>query len=140
MRKRVLSVFLLVSILLSVFSCAHAESVQPRYSHIYSISVGIDLNGSSLWCYGEGDSMFNDTTTQLTVVVFRHPIDGDGWSVIAGWNDYSSGVIPALVDTTIEVLPGYEYRVGVHIIIKDADGNMLESDGMSSHIVTYPLP
>ncbi len=117
---------------------SYAESAQPRYSHVSVLSTGIDLSGSTLWCFGEGSSMFSNTKTELYVMACRQPEDGGSWSTFTGWTSTSSDVIPAIIDKYITVEPGYNYKLYVYVHIKDASGTTLESASMYSRVVSYP--
>lgn len=138
MSKRVLSFLLTLILFVSIFPVSHAETVQPRYSHVLSIGAGLDLNGDSLWLLGQGDSMFNDTYSYLYVTLLRIPEDGGNWSPVSSWSTSSVGVIPSLIEKTVTVVPGYNYKIYVNLQIKDETGYILESVGMYSHVEYYP--
>lgn len=138
MQKKIITFLLLISLFLINCSYSCAESVQPRYSHVFSVSSGVELNGSTLWCFGEGDSMFNYTYTYLYVRLLRLPEDGGNWSPVTSWSTSSVGYVPSTIEETVTVSPGYSYRVYVNVQIKDETGYILDSVGMYSNIVTYP--
>lgn len=138
MNKKIISVLLVLVLMISAIPAANAETVQPRYSHVFSISAGVELNGSSLWLLGQGDSMYHDTYSYLYVTLLRIPEDGGNWSPVSSWSASSVGVIPSLIEKTVTVSPGYNYKIYVNLQIKDETGYILESVGMYSHVEYYP--
>ena len=138
MKTKITAILLVLILLFSSVQLSFAESIQPRYSHISSISAGIDLNGSSLWCFGQADSKFVDTTTRLYVRAIRQSHDGGAWARYASWSQTTSSVIPAIIEETITVDAGYDYQVYVLVQILDSTNKVVESDYMYSTIVSYP--
>lgn len=137
MCKKIISALLVLILLMSAIPVS-AESVQPRFSHVLSISAGVELTGNSLWLLGQGDSMYNDTYSYLYVTLLRKPEGGGNWSPVSSWSTSSVGVIPCYVEKTVTVSPGYMYRIYVNLQIKDETGYILESVGMYSHTELYP--
>lgn len=138
MFKKIMVVLLVLVLLVSASQFSLAESVQPRYSHISTMRAGIDLSGSSLWCFGQADCKYNDTTTRLYVRAIRQSHDGGAWARYASWSQTTSGFIPAIIEETITVDAGYDYQVYVLVQILDSNNTVVESDYMYSTIVSYP--
>ena len=138
MNKKAISALLIFSLLICIISSGHADTIQPRYSHVHTIAAGVELNGDSLWCFGQGAGIYLDTYTFLSVRLQRLSEDGGSWTTHRRWSDSSSGPISSVVDTNVTVSPGYYYRVYVITQIQDADGNILETVSMYSRVVHYP--
>lgn len=140
MHKKILALLATLVLLTTSIVIAQASDIQPRYAYIRSVSAGTRLTGSSLWCFGQGDALTADTVTYLNVIVLSQSHSGGTWSAIASWSTSANGISTALIDETISVSPGYDYKVYTNIQIRDANGYTLESKGVSSHTVSYPVP
>ena len=138
MKQKTTAALLILILLMSFSQFSFAETIQPRFSHISTMRAGIKLTGSSLWCFGQADSKYDDTTTRLYVRALRQSHDGGSWGRFAAWSQTTSGFIPAVIDQTITVDAGYDYQVYVLVQILDSNNTVVESDYMYSTIVSYP--
>ena len=136
MKNKILSVILLVT-LGCMATFALATEVQPRFSHVYSITTGIELNGSAVTCLGAGVSLYDDTYNYLSLTLLRCPQDGGNWSPVSSWSTTSTGITPMQIERVVSVQQGYDYKVYVNVQIKDETGYILESIGRYSQIVSY---
>ena len=127
MKKRVISLF--VSMIM-LFSCALVTSateyaIQPRFTHIYSVSAGLTIDSSTglATCEGFGSSKANDNTVSITVQLQQYK--NGVWTTLKSWS--GSDTVSVSVTGLYYVYKGYKYRTNVAVIVYDANGNYLES-------------
>ena len=135
--KIAFALVLLTIILLTTFSVAWADSVQPRYSHVALISAGLDINGGVANCRGVGCSEFNYTYNYLYVRLLRCPQNGGNWGPVTSWMVQTTGFDMATISENITVEKGYDYKVYVNLQIKDETGYILDSVGIYSDVKSY---
>lgn len=140
MKRKLLVVLVAILTVAVAFPiCSNAEEVtlQPRFSHVSLMTIGLDVDNGIAECYGCGCSQYTDTYTYLYVTLQRRPLAGGNWSPVASWTGYSEGYSNAVVDEVAFVTSGYDYRVYVCCQIKDETGYILESIGKYSRIDRY---
>lgn len=136
MHKRLISLLFSVLVLLS-FSTALAESVQPRFSHVRSISAGLSLSTTTATCTGEGSAMSDSDLVYVTVTLLRRAQSGGTWNYVASWSGSGVGVLGIVLERYASITIGYDYQVHVNVQIKDTNGTLLESVGLDSAIRSY---
>lgn len=145
MKKKVCIVLLFA---LLVSSCSNYHSIaelgdthklQPlRYTYIRSVVAYLSIDNGVATCTGAGDSKDSSTTTTVRVTLQKRVIGMSGWANVCTWTDTKSGYSRAYVSETKSISRGYDYRVYTYCIIKDSNGNILESHGCYSAVESYP--
>ena len=137
--RRILTVILAIVLLAtSALPCFAAEAstsvVGPRYTHINTNSVDLDINKTTgvancfASCYAMGDY-----TVKVECKLQRY--QGGFYSTIKTWTN--SGSEYASVNQYWAVYSGYTYRVYAIFYVYDTAGNLLES-ATSSASYNYP--
>lgn len=139
MKKKYFALFLLSILLISLVFIPSALAVQPRFSHVMSISAAIDREGSTLICGGSGSAMSNTDLVYVHISLLRRSHDGGNWSFVSSWGANGVGHLLTMVEATPTVESGYDYYVHTVVQIRDPETNqLLESVGLDSHILSYP--
>jgi len=123
--KRVLSlalaVLLMLSLTVNVFA---AQTVQPRYTHIISLSYNISLSSSaeSVICHAACQTR-NSMEIQIECKLQRY--NNSKWNNVKTWT--ASGNGHASINKTWAVPGGYDYRIYVTYKVYDSTGTCVES-------------
>ena len=139
MKKKYSALFLIFVLLVSLFAVPSALAAQPRFSHVMSITAGIDRNGSTLICAGAGSAMSNTDLVYVHISLLRRSHDGGNWSFVSSWGANGVGQLLTMVEATPTVESGYDYYVHTVVQIRDPETNqLLEAVGLDSHTISYP--
>lgn len=139
MRKLSVSVLLVILLTVLIMPLAQAETIQPRFSHILSMTAGCSNEYDTIICDGAGISMYNDTETTMTMNLLRRSCSGGPWSIYGSWSKTVTGVAAAAREEYVPTVYGYDYMVQVIVTVYDLDGNQLERQSMYSQIVSCPV-
>jgi len=107
------------------------------YTEISSISCVFYVSGGTAYCTGYGRGRSTDTSTTVRVTLQKSVNGSTGWTTITTWSASGTGTQWVIVDKRRSVSDGYYYRIYVSCTIKDANGAILESDGMYSDVCAY---
>ena len=126
--KKILSIILLLAIMIpvcSVFVSAEENVVQPRYSHLTSISFDINVSGGTGEC--QVIARADDYTNNVSVTAYlQRKVDGV-WKTQGSGTTLNSGWRTEVNKTVNNCPSGYYYRVRADVKVYDSNGNLLES-------------
>jgi len=75
----------------------------------------------------------------VKVTLQRRGTGTSTWAAVCSWSETQPGKTTAYVDEEESVSRGYDYRIYVKCTIKDSDDAVLESSGLYSRIIEYPI-
>lgn len=122
----ILTFVLLFNTLLLPAYAAEQTAVQPRYLDIYSFFIDLDISsGGTATCETSVSTTTQTNTLEITMDLEQYT--DSNWHVIKSWNK----TYGANADMTkYRAIPsGYYYRLFVSAIVRDANGNVVETVG-----------
>lgn len=127
--KKFISLFMVLVIVLTmcpiVVFAEDGSGVQPRYSHITSISFDFNVTGGTATAQVIARAGYLDENVSVTVYIQRKvdgvwKTQGYGTTLNSGWRTE--------VNKTVSNCPsGYYYRIRADVKVYDSNGNLLES-------------
>lgn len=126
--KKILSIILAFVIMIplcSVIVSADEGTVQPRYSHLTSISFNINVSGGTGEC--QVIARADDYADNVTVTAYlQRKVDGV-WKTQGYGTTLNSGWRTEVNKTVSNCPSGYYYRIRADVKVYDSDGNLKES-------------
>jgi len=113
------------------------STVEPQYTHIATMGGSFDIKNGTAICCGTGRSRYAETTTVVKVTLQKRSSNSKVWTPVCSWSNTAMGKETARVNKEKKVSPGYDYRIYIKCTIKDSSGEVKETDGMYSRIVSY---
>ena len=120
----------------NVDTSAYAEtSIQPRFTYISSVSVGlgIDLDGKAFCDTGV---TLHESTHDGRIDMKLQRYKNNDWQNVKSWTITDDGPDVDLTEYWY-VVPGYDYRVVSDVYVLNASGRIIEITTEYSPIVEY---
>ena len=113
------------------------STVEPQYTHIATMGGSFDIKTGTAICCGTGRSRYAETTTVVKVTLQKRAANSKVWVPVCSWSETATGKETVRVNEEKIVSSGYDYRIYIKCTIKDSSGEVKETDGMYSRIVSY---
>ena len=131
MKKKFVTIIVLVLVVLGITVPASAtsenpevEQIQPRYTYIDAVGAKLSISANGLAsCTGVGYAKGTYDTVDLTV--YLQQSKNGAWTTLQSWSGSDTNM--AVVSGEYYVYKGYKYRTKTSMIVYDENGKYLES-------------
>ena len=110
-------------------------AVQPRFTYIWSISVGLGIEPDGYSTCDTGMTLYEEThSARIDMTLQRN--DGSGWDDVKSWSVTDDGPDVDITEHRY-VVSGYDYRVVAEVRVYNSNGRIIEMTTEYSPIVEY---
>lgn len=111
------------------------DGVTPCYEDTASVTATFSITGGVANCGGSVKP--GSSTSSATVSVRLQRKEGGSWITIATWTGNSSSGYKASASGSKAVTSGYNYRVYVTGVVRNANGVIIERPNKTSQEISY---
>lgn len=117
------------------FEAGGEDPIQPRFTYIWSVTVGlgIELDGEAICDTGV---TLHESTHDARIDMTLRRNDGSGWDDVKSWTVTDDG--PDIdIEESWYVVSGYDYQVVSTIYVYNVNGRMIEVTTGYSPVVEF---